>query len=59
MWPKWLSWAEFWYNTNYHASIKSTPFEALYGRSPQVLVRGDVNLSAVEEVNKLTAERNE
>jgi hypothetical protein len=59
MWPKWLSWAEFWYNTNYHASIKSTPFEALYGRSPPVLIRGDVSLSAVDEVNKLTAERNE
>ncbi|CAJ2679805.1 unnamed protein product [Trifolium pratense] len=59
MWPKWLAWAEYWYNTNYHASIKSTPFEALYGRSPPILVRGDVQLSAVEEVNKLTAERNE
>jgi hypothetical protein len=57
-WPRWLSWAEYWYNTNYHASLKSTPFEALYGRSPPVLIRGDVNLSAVEEVNKLTAERN-
>jgi hypothetical protein len=57
-WPRWLSWAEYWYNTNYHASLKSTPFEALYGRRPPMLIRGDVNLSAVEEVNKLTAERN-
>nr|GFC74580.1 putative reverse transcriptase domain-containing protein [Tanacetum cinerariifolium] len=24
--------AEFSYNNNYHASIKATPFEALYGR---------------------------
>ncbi|GAU45214.1 hypothetical protein TSUD_244190 [Trifolium subterraneum] len=51
-------WAEYWYNTNYHASLKSTPFEALYGRVPRVLIRGDVGLSAVEEVNKLTAEKN-
>jgi hypothetical protein len=57
-WPRWLAWAEYWYNTNYHASLKSTPFEALYGRVPPVLIRGDVSLSAVEEVNKLTAERN-
>ncbi|GAU48626.1 hypothetical protein TSUD_405850 [Trifolium subterraneum] len=57
-WPKWLAWAEYWYNTNYHASLKSTPFEALYGRSPPVLIRGNMNLSAVEEVNKLTTERN-
>jgi hypothetical protein len=59
VWPKWLAWAEFWYNTNYHASIKTTPFEAVYGRKAPVLVRGDVQLSAVDEVNKLTAERNE
>lgn len=57
-WPKWLAWAEYWYNTNYHASLKTTPFEALYGREPPMLVKGDVSLSAVEEVNKLTAERN-
>ncbi|KAI5410675.1 hypothetical protein KIW84_055987 [Lathyrus oleraceus] len=57
---KYQTWSpEFWYNTNYHASLKSTPFEALYGRRPPVLVRGDVHLSAVEEVNKLTAERKE
>ncbi|MCI10865.1 hypothetical protein A2U01_0031962, partial [Trifolium medium] len=56
--PKWLAWAEYWYNTNYHASLKTTPFEALYGRLPPVFVRGDTNLSAVDEVNKLTAERN-
>jgi hypothetical protein len=57
-WPKWLAWAEYWYNTNYHASLKTTPFEALYGRPPPILVKGDANLSAVEEVNRLTAERN-
>ncbi|CAJ2641126.1 unnamed protein product [Trifolium pratense] len=58
-WPNWLSWAEYWYNTNYHASLKGTPFEALYGRKPPILVKGDVSLSSVEEVNRLTAERNE
>ncbi|MCH80066.1 hypothetical protein A2U01_0000828 [Trifolium medium] len=58
-WPSWLSWSKYWYNTSYHASLKSTPFEALYGRKPPVLVKGDVNASAVEEVNRLTAERNE
>jgi hypothetical protein len=57
-WPKWLAWAEYWYNTNYHASLKTTPFQALYGRSPPMLVKGDVQLSAVDEVNRLTAERN-
>ncbi|GKE83860.1 reverse transcriptase domain-containing protein [Tanacetum coccineum] len=31
-WVKHLSLVEFSYNNNYHASIKATPFEALYGR---------------------------
>lgn len=57
-WPKWLAWAEYWYNTNYHASLKTTPFEALYGRAPPVLVKGDTPFSVVDEVNKLIAERN-
>lgn len=42
-WVKWLSWAEYWYNTTHHSSIKTTPFEALYGREPPVLIRGDVH----------------
>lgn len=33
-WVKWLSLAEFWYNTNYHSSLKVTPFQALYGYPP-------------------------
>ncbi|KAI5425278.1 hypothetical protein KIW84_031180 [Lathyrus oleraceus] len=49
---------EYWYNTNYHASLKTTPFEALYGRTPPVLIRGNTPFSAVDEVHKLTAERN-
>ncbi|MCH84769.1 hypothetical protein A2U01_0005605 [Trifolium medium] len=54
-----LACVEYWYNTNYHASLKTTPFEELYGRVPPTLVRGDASLSAVEVVNRLTADRNE
>jgi hypothetical protein len=31
-WDKSLSYAEFSYNNIYHASLKMSPFEALYGR---------------------------
>ena len=31
-WDKCLSYAEFSYNNSYQASLKKSPFEALYGR---------------------------
>lgn len=31
-WLKWLSWAEYCYNTSWHSVIKKTPFEIVYGR---------------------------
>ncbi|CAH9138635.1 unnamed protein product [Cuscuta epithymum] len=57
-WSKWLHWAEFWYNTNFHASLKQTPYQALFGQEPPAVIRGDVNLTTVEEVSRLTAQRN-
>ncbi|GJU21558.1 putative reverse transcriptase domain-containing protein [Tanacetum coccineum] len=34
-WERHLALVEFSYNNSYHASIKATPFEALYGRKDQ------------------------
>lgn len=45
-----VAWAEFWYNTTFHASTRKTPFEAMYGRQPPGLVRflpGEVKMEAV------------
>ncbi|KAL0428661.1 UNVERIFIED_CONTAM: hypothetical protein Slati_3040900 [Sesamum latifolium] len=33
-WNKWLSLAEYWYNTNFHTGLKLIPFQALYGYLP-------------------------
>ncbi|XLR69177.1 hypothetical protein S83_019849 [Arachis hypogaea] len=57
-WSTWLPWAEFWYNTTYHGSIRMTPFRALYGREPPPLLRGGLE-STVEEVRLLMEDRNQ
>ncbi|XP_075633404.1 uncharacterized protein LOC142605861 [Castanea sativa] len=37
-WVDCLPLAEFWFNTNFHTSIKLTPFEAFYGYPPPKVV---------------------
>ncbi|GJX29198.1 putative reverse transcriptase domain, ribonuclease H-like domain, aspartic peptidase domain protein [Tanacetum coccineum] len=57
-WEKHLPLVEFSYNTSYHASIKATPFEALYGRkcrSPICWAKvGDVQLTRPEIIHETT-----
>lgn len=38
-WFKAFIWAEFWYNSSFDTSIAMTPFKALYGRDPPMLIR--------------------
>lgn len=33
-WSCWLSMAEWWYNTTFHSSINTMPFEVVYGQAP-------------------------
>nr|GEW10493.1 putative reverse transcriptase domain-containing protein [Tanacetum cinerariifolium] len=57
-WEKHLPLIEFSYNNSYHASIKATPFEALYGRKCKSLVClaevGDVQLTGPEIIHETT-----
>jgi len=51
-WLEWLPWAEFCYNSSYQQSIKTSPFELVYGRPPPSIrsyVPGDARLPTVEK----------
>jgi transposase InsO family protein len=36
-WNSWLPLAKWWYNTNFHTSLKMSPFQALYGFPPPMV----------------------
>lgn len=51
-WERWLSLAEFWYNTNFHSATQTTPFMALYGYAPPLhvpYVPRDSSVAAIDE----------
>jgi hypothetical protein len=50
-WSKWISLAEFWYNTLYHTAIKMAPFMALYGHAPRYLGITDASVPAVTDLS--------
>lgn len=54
-WVKWLTLAEWWYNTNYHNSLKSTPFQALYGFPPVQVPLGSLPYSTNTEAGSLNS----
>lgn len=55
-WYKFLTWAELWYNSSYHSSIKMSPYEAVYGVKPNLLPgynSGEANVETVDELLQL------
>eukprot|EP00252_Welwitschia_mirabilis_P009013 TRINITY_DN21287_c0_g2_i1.p1 TRINITY_DN21287_c0_g2~~TRINITY_DN21287_c0_g2_i1.p1 ORF type:complete len:291 (-),score=39.23 TRINITY_DN21287_c0_g2_i1:573-1445(-) len=50
-WSKWLPLAEWWYNTTFHSTIQTTPYEVLYGQPPLIhtpYTPGDSSVAAVD-----------
>ena len=37
-WAQWLPIVEWWYNTYYHTTTHMTPFEAVYGQNPPLVL---------------------
>nr|GEU65942.1 reverse transcriptase [Tanacetum cinerariifolium] len=56
-WSKWVSLAEYWYNTTYHTSIKTTPYEVLYGQPPSNLIAYIQGQCLVDPVDMTLAAR--
>lgn len=51
-WMKWISWAEYCYNTSIHSVTGKSPFEVVYGRPPPTLltyIPGTAKVAAVEK----------
>jgi hypothetical protein len=40
-WLQWLPWAEYCYNIVFHSSLKTTPFNVVFGRDPPPLLPYD------------------
>jgi len=53
LWVQWLPLAEWWYNTNYHATTKMTPYETIYGQLPPSPTSYIQGCSKVQAVNQL------
>ena len=47
-----MSLAQLWYNSNFHTSTQSTPFEIVYGIPPSIHVPYLGGLSKVEAVDR-------
>ncbi|XP_060216329.1 uncharacterized protein LOC132643821 [Lycium barbarum] len=56
-WMKWLPLAEWWYNTNFHTALKTTPFEAAYGYAPPQIPMGSLPHSTHTQVGVCLAQR--
>lgn len=56
-WQKWLTLAEFWYNTSYHTSLNTTPFEVLYGQPPRHFGIDVVESCAILDLQEWLTER--
>lgn len=56
-WHSWLSYAEWWYNTSFHTSLKMTPFQALYGFPPPLVAERYLPIDDTDSASISAAQR--
>lgn len=56
-WREWLPWAEYNYNTSYHSSTRTTPFEIVYGIPPPSILSYVPGTSKVDMVDGFLRDR--
>jgi hypothetical protein len=58
-WLERLPWVEYCYNTSYHSSLKTTPFQVVYGRPPPAIPQYQTGSAAADTVDEMLAAREE
>jgi hypothetical protein len=56
-WLRWLPWAEYCYNTSYQSALKTTPFQAVYGRPPLPLISYTAGHAKVQALDRQFVDR--
>lgn len=56
-WRHWLSLAQWRYNTNYHSTLKVSPFQALFGYPPPMMTLQAAETPKLEEVRIFLKDR--
>ena len=56
-WVDWLSLAEFWFDTNFHTSLKLTQFKALYRYPPSKVLDYILGTTRVVAVDSFLKDR--
>ncbi|KAL0326173.1 UNVERIFIED_CONTAM: Transposon Ty3-G Gag-Pol polyprotein [Sesamum radiatum] len=51
-WVHWLPLAEWWYNTSFHSSIRTTTYEVVYGQPPPTPIPYEAFSSSIETVDR-------
>ena len=51
-WVKWLTLAEWWYNTSFHMVAKMSPFMSLYGYHPPFITSSLIYQSKVQAMEE-------